>query len=61
MPICKIQGWHSPRYGMHQVRSEVPLFLSLENLLGATVPQEGTHNENGLPQNLPLITSGLAK
>lgn len=42
--------------------SEVPLSLSLEeNLLGATVLHEGTHEENRLPQNLPWITSGLAK
>lgn len=47
---------------MHRVRVWVPLFLSLEeNLLGATVLQEGTHKKNRFPPNLPLIPSGLSK
>lgn len=62
MPVCTTQDWHSPGCGMHRVRVWVPLFLSLEeNLLGATVLQEGTYKENRLSKNLPLITSGPSK
>lgn len=62
VPVCKTQGWHSPRCDMHRVRVWGATFsLPGGESAGATVLLEGTHKENRLPQNLPLITSGLAK